>query len=426
MDEAGNSQETISPGASDTSAADDNTGVSAPVPAGDASADADEPVGAGSADEQPIEPVEVSPTAAELAAIRAGMQDPWADEAFQAGLLTLLEAPVLASTAHAVLLRTVFEMTAMVPREAHDERGATAWTSFVREVAVTQSSSERAARTLIDAACRLCTVLPVAMSLLQAGTMTVARCTVLVGELAHYDDALASQIDAELSQRAASLPPWRIKQAVTRQAAKLDPAAAAIRTAHAGARRTVTLMPQPDGQAELSIFGPAVTVTACFDTLDAQARALKQDGDPRPLDALRFDLAAGQLTHLIPSAGRNPTGLNPTGHNPNGLVPTAGVVPTTGPVVTDHRPGRSCWSAPADNPSPHPGNDAEAAGAAGTADNPPAADAGVPDQRHPDGENTSDYPAGDLPRGSWTTSICLSYAATCCSVHCSRASCGVL
>ncbi len=173
---------------------------------------------------------------------------------------------MLASKAHAVLLRTVFEMTAMVPREAHDERGATAWTSFVREVAVSQSSSERAARTLIDAAGRLCTVLPVAMSLLQAGTMTVGRCTVLVGELAHYTDALAGQIDAKLSQRAASLAPWRITQAVTRQAAVLDPAAAAIRTAHAGARRTVTLLPQPDGQAELSIFGPAVTVMACLDT----------------------------------------------------------------------------------------------------------------------------------------------------------------
>lgn len=54
--------------------------------------------------------------------------------------------------------------------------------------------------------------------------------------------------------------------------------------------------------------GPAVAIAAWYTALDAQARALRAAGDPRTLDALRFDLAIGSGVQRSSSSDTLPAG----------------------------------------------------------------------------------------------------------------------
>ncbi|MCW2614204.1 MAG: hypothetical protein JWN08_1198 [Frankiales bacterium] len=64
----------------------------------------------------------------------------------------------------------------------------------------------------------------------------------------------------------------------------------------------MSVQPDADDQASVTLFGPAVPLTRWHRTLDERAHALKHAGDPRPLDALRFDLA----TSTFPCATHAP------------------------------------------------------------------------------------------------------------------------
>jgi len=193
-----------------------------------------------------------------------------------------------------------------VPRCAQDEVGGTPWTSFRQQVAVARKASSVAAAAELRTALRLTSVLPRTLELLETGLLTVARAKVFVTELEVVDDDVAEQLDADLAERVALLAPWRIKDEVRRAVLALDPDAAAVRAAAATAQRDVTLEPLDDGQACVTVVGPAVPLVRWHATLDARARALRQAGDPRTLAALRFDLATSTFpcsTHPPADAG---------------------------------------------------------------------------------------------------------------------------
>jgi hypothetical protein len=99
------------------------------------------------------------------------------------------------------------------------------------------------------------------MDLLEAGAITVERARTFVAGLEVYDDELARQIDADLADRAARLPAWRIADLVRRAALILDPETAALRTATATADREVSFRPEQDEQASALLRGPAVPLT---------------------------------------------------------------------------------------------------------------------------------------------------------------------
>ena len=188
--------------------------------------------------------------------------------------------------------RTLSALASQVPRCAGDESGSTPWTSFRHEVAVARQVSGQAAGADLRIALRLTLVLPHTLDLLKAGRITVQRARVFVTELEVLDDELAGQLDCDLADRVARLAVWRIADEVRRAALALDPDTAAVRTAAATAARDVVLEPLTDGQACVTLTGPAVPLTRWHQTLDARARAMRQAGDPRDLAALRFDLAA--------------------------------------------------------------------------------------------------------------------------------------
>ena len=235
---------------------------------------------------------------------------PWTQPAFRAGLDQLGQSAAQAARQHAADARVLAALVAMVPRCPFDERAATPWTSFRREVAVARKLSDQAAAGLIRSAVALTSTLPTMLALLESGQATVERATAFVRELEPHSDELARQVDLALAARAATLPPWRIAQEVRRAVHVLDPDAGAMRVATKNAARGVELQPQSDDQASVTIFGPAVPVLRWHTTLDQQARALKQAGDPRTLDQLRFDLA----TSTYPCTRHTPT--DPTAADP--------------------------------------------------------------------------------------------------------------
>jgi hypothetical protein len=228
-------------------------------------------------------------SAADLQELEASC--PWLEEDFRADLELLAGGTAAAARMYAADLRVVARLAARVPRCAFDETGASPWTSFRREVAVARRVSDREAARVIRCALRLTTVLPRAMGLLQAGVLTVSRANAFVTELESVSDQVAARVDAELAEVATVLPVWKVEQAVRKAVLRLDPEAAAERTAEKNAGRAVELRPDADDQAAVTLLGPAVPLVRWFATLDARARALKAAGDPRPLDALRFDLA---------------------------------------------------------------------------------------------------------------------------------------
>lgn len=240
---------------------------------------------------------------------------PWLREDFQADLAALRTSTAEAAMRFAGDMRVLARLAAQVPRCPFDERGATPWTSFRREVAVARCVSDVAAANEIRTATALLRCLPRTLALLTEGRITVARARTLVDELTPYDDDLARQLDELLAERVAGLPAWRIVQEVRRAAARLDPEAAALRTAAKNADRSLQLEPLADDQALVLVQGPAVPVTRWYETVDARARALKQAGDPRTLAQLRFDLA----TSTYPCATHAPDDPTAAQSAPAGL-----------------------------------------------------------------------------------------------------------
>jgi hypothetical protein len=74
---------------------------------------------------------------------------PWLRPAFRADLALLAASTAAAARAHAGDVRVLAWLIGQVPRRPMDECGASAWTSFRREVAVARSVSDRAAGALI-------------------------------------------------------------------------------------------------------------------------------------------------------------------------------------------------------------------------------------------------------------------------------------
>jgi hypothetical protein len=231
--------------------------------------------------------------AEELAALEALV--PWTQERFRSDLAGLREKTAEDARALAREARLLAGIAAQVPRCRGDERGASPWISFTREVAVAASISDRAATGRIRHARRLTSVLPVTLSQLDAGLLPAHRAQAFVRELEGFDDVLAGQLDALLGERIRVWSAGRIGNEIRAAAARLDAEAVAARAASKNTSRSVQLIPDADDQATVVICGPAVPLVRWHSDLDRRARALRAAGDPRTLDQLRFDLAAGSF-----------------------------------------------------------------------------------------------------------------------------------
>lgn len=208
---------------------------------------------------------------ADLQQVAAGAREEWQRWARQAELLARLAR--------------------QVPAPSGTLREKTNWDSFVREIAVARRCSDQAAAKEIFLAVALVRHHPRTLALLHAGQLPAYSAKVLLEETAACSDTVATLVDTELADRACTLTPSRIRAEVRRIELHHDADAAATRAAKAATAREVRLRDARDDQASLTLTGPALPLTQFYDAVTAAARAARAAGDPRGLDALRFDLA---------------------------------------------------------------------------------------------------------------------------------------
>ena len=187
----------------------------------------------------------------------------------------------------------IAELARQVPRSSSDDRGATAWKSFVREIAVACRCSDQAATKEIFLAVALSQTHRCTLALLRAGQMPEYSAKVLVEECAGCDPLVAKTVEEQLAERACRMTPSQIRDAVRKIELRLDGDAAAARSARAATARSVRLHADRDDQATLVISGPTLPIARFYEAVTASARSNRAAGDPRGIDALRFDLAVG-------------------------------------------------------------------------------------------------------------------------------------
>jgi hypothetical protein len=182
-------------------------------------------------------------------------------------------------------------LATQVPEERGVTHTATEWKSFVREIAVARRCSDQSAAKEIYLAVALVRDHPRTFALVRDGLMPAFNARTLLEETAGLDRELASLIDAELAERACRLTPSRVRSEVRRIELRLDADAAAARSAIASTARNIRVYDGRDDQATLVLSGPAGAVVSFYNAVNAAARAARAAGDPRGLDALRFDIA---------------------------------------------------------------------------------------------------------------------------------------
>lgn len=228
-------------------------------------------------------------------AAAADLSGPFDRDDFRADLATLSGSVRAGWQRWAAECRVLARLAAQVPRTPFDTRGPTDWTSFLREVAVARRCSDQAAANEVHVAVALVAAHPRTMALVEAGSLPQYHARVLVEECVGLDPDAIRAVEAEVAERACRLSPSRIREAVRKIELRYDADAAAVRAAKAARGRSVQVVSQPDGQASLIMSGPALAIVQVYERLTADARAARAAGDPRGVDALRFDLAAEGL-----------------------------------------------------------------------------------------------------------------------------------
>jgi hypothetical protein len=221
--------------------------------------------------------------------------DPFDCEDFRADLVAVAGFAVERSRSWAAECVLLARMAARIPRSAWDTRGSTPWTSFLREIALARRCSDQAAAAEVALAVALVAAHPRTLALLRAGVIAQYNARVLVEECFGLEPAAVAAVEAEVADRACSLSPSRIRQAVRKIELRYDADAEAARAAKAARGRDVQLTPQPDSQAALTLTGPALALAQVYASLTAAAQTAKQAGDDRGIGALRFDLAVQSL-----------------------------------------------------------------------------------------------------------------------------------
>ncbi|HVE74451.1 MAG TPA: DUF222 domain-containing protein, partial [Mycobacteriales bacterium] len=148
-------------------------------------------------------------------------------------------------------------VTAQVPRYCGDHSGGTAWTSHLREVAVSRRWSDVFAYREIELACALVTHFPATLALLASGAMPIYSARTLIERCAGVDperiEQVAAAVEAAVAQNACTLPPARIRRAVDRVLTRLGARTAIERAKRAAEDRFLWMRNEPDGQMSATL-----------------------------------------------------------------------------------------------------------------------------------------------------------------------------
>ncbi|MGY1736212.1 DUF222 domain-containing protein [Geodermatophilus sp. SYSU D00684] len=159
---------------------------------------------------------------------------------------------------------------------------------FTAELAVVLNVGRGTASHLAHRAWTYRSHLPATWAALAAGTLDEARAKALVDVLEHTTAATARAIEARLLPEATDLTVGKLKKKALTLLQEADADAIDGRRTQAERHADVRLFDGPfDGMATLAADLPADVAAACHAFVDALARMLKADGDPRPIGQLR-------------------------------------------------------------------------------------------------------------------------------------------
>ncbi|SNS94566.1 protein of unknown function [Actinomadura meyerae] len=244
------------------------------------------------------------PPGAQLAVCLSGAKERLADLTDGELLQVAAAARRQTSWAQARELAAIAELTRRRTSEdasdaEADYRVLSARESVTEEVAAALTVTGNAAATLVHLAEQLTGPLAATGEALGAGRIDLAKARVICDVTEHLPEDVAGKVQCVALEKANEQTTGQLRRRIRRVAQRLAPQAIEERKREAVRQRRLELWDNPSGTSDLALCDLAAEdAHAIFNKITAAANGIKADGDPRPLSAVRADLAT-RLLHGV-------------------------------------------------------------------------------------------------------------------------------
>ncbi|MFE9103166.1 HNH endonuclease signature motif containing protein [Actinomadura geliboluensis] len=178
--------------------------------------------------------------------------------------------------------------------------------SVTEEVAAALTITSNASATLVHLAEQLTGPLADTGAALEAGRVDLAKARVISDLTDSLPEQVAQRVQDAALEKASTQTTGQLRRRIRRIVQRLAPEAVEERKREAVRHRRLELWDTPSGTADLALCDLAVEdAHAIYNKITAAARGIKTDGDPRPLQNIRADLATQLLQGVeLPDAIR--------------------------------------------------------------------------------------------------------------------------
>ncbi|MFC3455746.1 HNH endonuclease signature motif containing protein [Amycolatopsis speibonae] len=168
--------------------------------------------------------------------------------------------------------------------------------SVVQEVALELSLVDGFAGSLVATGVALTSRLPRTLSLMDRGQVSGFAAQKVAEATAWLSDEGSLKADAVLESRLPEKNSEQVRKAASYAAMKADRSGAERRATESREGRRLTMAQGETGVASIEVVdGPVEKVTAAYQRIHREARALRNEGDTRTMDQLRADIALDLL-----------------------------------------------------------------------------------------------------------------------------------
>jgi hypothetical protein len=225
-----------------------------------------------------------------------------------------------------------------------DYRILSARESVTEEVSAALTVTGNAAATLVHLAEQLTGPLTRTGHALEAGRIDLAKARVIVDITDHLPEQTARRVEDAALEKAAGQTTGQLRRRIKPIAQRLAPEAVEERKRQAVRQRRLELWDTPSGTTDLALADlRPEDAHAIYNKITAAAHGIKTDGDTRPLNAIRADLAT-QLLHgtELPDAVR--ALLTQTGTDAHPTPSTTCASPHRDRSPSKTRPDDAAWA----------------------------------------------------------------------------------
>ncbi|WP_370671572.1 HNH endonuclease signature motif containing protein [Actinomadura chibensis] len=183
-------------------------------------------------------------------------------------------------------------------------RGLSAHEAVAEEVAAALTVTGNAAAILVHLAERLTGPLAETLAALEAGYIDLTRARAISDGTENLPDEVVGRVQAAALEKASEQTSGQLRRRIKRLTERLAPQCVEERRREAIRQRRLELWESPAGTADLGLCDlPPEDAHAIYNKISAAARGIRADGDTRPLQCIRADLATQLLNgHPLPDA----------------------------------------------------------------------------------------------------------------------------